>query len=107
MIWALLLAPLLIVALGALGQYLAIRDGATMRNTRSRAARAASAEKPHVSTGVSSLNCAGADAPADAPAASWEEWQKWAARAPHGQKRERQRTLIQYTAALLRQEVGQ
>lgn len=27
MIWALLLAPLLIVALGALGQYLAIRDG--------------------------------------------------------------------------------
>lgn len=56
--------------------------------------------------GVSSLNCAGADAPADAPAASWEQWQRWAARAPHGQKRERQRTLVQYTAALLRQEVG-
>lgn len=54
--------------------------------------------------GVSSLNCAGASP--DAPAASWEELQKWAARAPHGQKRERQKTLIQYTAELLRQEVG-
>jgi len=72
----------------------------------SRAARAASAEKPYVSVGVSSLNYAGAEATANAPAASWEEWQKWAARAPHGQKRERQRTLIQYTAELLRQEVG-
>jgi len=77
-----------------------------LRRILSRAARAASAEKPYVSTGVSSLNCAGADAPADAPAAFWEEWQRWAARAPHGQKRERQRTLIKYTAALLRQEVG-
>lgn len=77
-----------------------------LRRILSRAARAASAEKPYVSKGVSSLNCAGADAPADAPAASWEEWQRWAARAPHGQKRERQRTLIQYTAELLRQEVG-
>jgi len=69
-----------------------------------RAARAAlpPAEKPQ----LASLNCAGADAPADAPAASWEEWQRWAARAPHGQKRERQKTLIQYTAELLRQEVG-
>ena len=78
-----------------------------LRRILSLATGAASAERSHpVSRGVSSLNCAGADAPADAPAASWEEWQKWAARAPHGQKRERQRTLVQYTAALLRQEVG-
>ena len=70
----------------------------------SRAARAAlpPAEKPH----LASLNYAGAEATANAPAASWEQWQRWAARAPHGQKRERQRTLVQYTAALLRQEVG-
>ena len=69
----------------------------------SRAARAAPpAEKPQ----LASLNCAGAEATANAPAASWEEWQRWAARAPHGQKRERQKTLIQYTAELLRQEVG-
>ena len=75
----------------------------------SRAARAALplAEKPQLSCkGVSSLNYAGAEATANAPAASWEEWQRWAARAPHGQKRERQRTLVQYTAEMLRQEVG-
>lgn len=80
-----------------------------LRRILSRAARAALplAEKPQLSCkGVSSLNCAGAAAPSKAPAASWEEWQKWAARAPHGQKRERQKTLIQYTAELLRQEVG-
>lgn len=66
-----------------------------------RAARAAPpAEKPPL------LNCAGAEATANAPAASWEQWQRWAARAPHGQKRERQRTLVQYTAEMLRQEVG-
>jgi len=77
-----------------------------LRRILSRAARAASAEKPYVAKGVSSLNCAGAAAPSKAPAASWEELQKWAARAPHGQKRERQRTLVQYTAEMLRQEVG-
>jgi len=67
----------------------------------SRAARAASSRrKPPL------LNYAGAEATANAPAASWEQWQRWAARAPHGQKRERQRTLVQYTAELLRQEVG-
>lgn len=55
--------------------------------------------------GVSSLNCAGASP--DAPAASWEEWQRWAARAPHGQKRERQRTLVEFTAHLLREELRQ
>lgn len=71
----------------------------------SLATGAASAERSQLSCkGVSSLNCAGASP--DAPAASWEEWQRWAARAPHGQKRERQKTLIQYTAELLRQEVG-
>lgn len=69
----------------------------------SRAARAAPpAEKPH----LASLNCAGADAPADAPAALWEAKQEWAANAPRGQKWKRQQALSEFVHELLRQEVG-